>query len=100
MSPNTSLHRTTELRAIMLDWAGTVVDHGSVAPVVALQTLFAQHGISLSMEDARRDMGLLKSDHIRAILSLQGVRAQWTADTGREPVEADVDALFAEFGPL
>jgi phosphonoacetaldehyde hydrolase len=103
MNPNTSIHRNTELlrvRAIMLDWAGTVVDHGSVAPVVALQTLFAQHGISLSIEDARRDMGLLKSDHIRAILSLQGVRAQWTADTGREPVEADVHALFAEFGPL
>jgi phosphonoacetaldehyde hydrolase len=100
MNPNTSIHRNTELRAIMLDWAGTVVDHGSVAPVVALQTLFAQHGMSLSMEDARRDMGLLKSDHIRAILSLQGVRAQWTADTGREPVEADVHALFAEFGPL
>ena len=103
MSPNTSIHRTTEplrVRAIMLDWAGTVVDHGSVAPVVALQTLFAQHGISLSMEDARRDMGLLKSDHIRAVLGLQGVCAQWTAITGREPVEADVHALFAEFGPL
>lgn len=110
MSPNTSsqssqfsIHRTTELlriRAIMLDWAGTAIDHGSVAPVVALQALFAQHGISLSMEDARRDMGLLKRDHIRAILSLQDVRAQWSADTGREPVEADVHALFAEFGPL
>ena len=84
----------------MLDWAGTAVDHGSVAPVIALQTLFAQHGISLSMEDARRDMGLLKRDHIRAILGLPGIRAQWTADTGREPGEADVHALFAEFGPL
>ena len=35
------------IRAIMLDWAGTTVDHGSMAPVLALQTLFAQHGIAL-----------------------------------------------------
>lgn len=84
----------------MLDWAGTAVDHGSVAPVLALQTLFAQHGISLSLEDARRDMGLLKRDHIRAILASPGVRAKWAAITGSEPSEAEVHSLFAEFGPL
>jgi phosphonoacetaldehyde hydrolase len=102
-APPFSINVATEplrIRAIMLDWAGTAVDHGSVAPVVALQTLFAQHGISLSMEDARRDMGLLKRDHIRAILGLPSVRTLWTAGTGREPIEADVHALFAEFGPL
>ena len=48
------------IRAVMLDWAGTTVDHGSIAPVLALTTLFAKHGIVLSMQDARRDMGLLK----------------------------------------
>lgn len=90
----------SHIRAIMLDWAGTAVDHGSVAPVLALQALFANHGISLSMEDARRDMGLLKRDHIRAILGYPGVRAQWTANTGSEPREPQVHSLFAEFGPL
>jgi len=58
------------VRAVILDWAGTTVDHGSIAPILALQSLFAQHGITLSTEDARRDMGLLKRDHIRAILAL------------------------------
>lgn len=88
------------IRAIMLDWAGTAVDHGSVAPVLALQALFARHDIALSTEDARRDMGLLKRDHIRAILALPNVRSQWSATTGREPAETDVASLFAEFGPL
>jgi phosphonoacetaldehyde hydrolase len=88
------------IRAIMLDWAGTTVDHGSMAPVLALQALFARHGIRLSSEDARLDMGLLKRDHIQAILSLPNVRAEWKARTGNEPQDSDTAALFEEFGPL
>lgn len=84
----------------MLDWAGTTVDHGSMAPVLALQTLFAKHGITLSAEDARRDMGLLKRDHIQAILALSNIRAEWNSMNGREPGEAEVLSLFEEFGPL
>jgi phosphonoacetaldehyde hydrolase len=89
-----------QIRAIILDWAGTTVDHGSLAPVLALQTLFAQHGITLSTKDARRDMGLLKSDHIQAILALPNIRGEWSAITGREPGQAEVLSLFEEFGPL
>lgn len=91
---------SNHIRAIMLDWAGTAVDHGSIAPIIALQTLFAKHGITLTTEDARRDMGLLKRDHIRAILSVPNVRAEWNAIAGQEPGEAEVHTLFAEFGPL
>jgi phosphonoacetaldehyde hydrolase len=89
-----------QILAIMLDWAGTTVDHGSLAPVLALQTLFEQHGITLSTEDARRDMGLLKRDHIQAILALPNIRAEWSAITGREPGQAEVLSLFEKFGPL
>jgi phosphonoacetaldehyde hydrolase len=88
------------IRAVMLDWAGTTVDHGSMAPVLALQTLFVQHGITLSAEDVRRDMGLLKRDHIQAILALPNISAEWKSITGRAPGEAEVLSLFEEFGPL
>ncbi len=88
------------IQAILLDWAGTTVDHGSIAPVLALQTLFTQHGITLSTEEVRRDMGLLKRDHIRAILAAPEVRDRWSAITGAEPGDAEVHALFEEFGPL
>jgi phosphonoacetaldehyde hydrolase len=91
---------TRRLRAVMLDWAGTTVDHGSIAPVVALQALFARHAIELSSEDARRDMGLLKRDHIRAILALPNVRAAWLELKAREPGPDDVETLFEEFIPL
>ena len=88
------------VRAIMLDWAGTTVDHGSMAPVLALQTLFSKHGIELSTDDARRDMGLLKRDHIQAILTLPNIRTQWNTIAGQDPGEAEVRTLFEEFGPL
>src|SRR6202020_540712 len=83
------MKQKNSLRAIMLDWAGTTVDHGSMAPVLALQTLFSRHGINLSSQDARRDMGLLKRDHIHAILALPNIRAEWLARAGREPQESD-----------
>jgi len=88
------------IQSIMLDWAGTTVDFGSMAPVLALQTLFVQHGITLSAEDARRDMGLLKRDHIAAILALPNIRDEWTATSGKEPGAPEVISLFEEFGPL
>jgi len=94
------MRTSPKLRAIMLDWAGTTVDHGSVAPVFAMQTLFSKHGIHLSAEQIRRDMGLLKRDHIRAILGLDELKTQWREQKGHEPTEADVESLFLEFGPL
>ncbi|MGD0443862.1 MAG: phosphonoacetaldehyde hydrolase [Edaphobacter sp.] len=94
------MNQAPRIRAVMLDWAGTTVDHGSVAPVLALKTLFAKHGIALSMEDARRDMGLLKRDHIQAILALTNVSSEWHALFGKKPGIEEVSQLFDEFGPL
>ena len=81
---------------VVFDWAGTTVDHGSLAPVRTLQKVFAGRGIALPEDVARRDMGLAKRDHIRNLLQEPEVAALWpgTAD------EADVEALYAEFIPL
>ncbi len=88
------------LQAVIFDWAGTTVDHGSLAPVRAITELFRRHGISLSNADARRDMGVFKRDHIRNILAMPQVAAEWHAAAGAAPGEKDVAALFAEFVPL
>src|SRR5580704_11632144 len=94
------MKQTTHIRAVMLDWAGTTVDHGSIAPILALKALFAKHGITLSMEDARRDMGLLKRDHIQAILALPNISSEWHRHFGKKPGTEEVSRLFDEFGPL
>jgi phosphonoacetaldehyde hydrolase len=88
------------VKAVILDWAGTTVDHGSLAPVRVLQQVFARRGVPISEEEARRDMGVLKKDHIRKILLGPKVSAQWRDAARREPTEADVESLFANFVPL
>ncbi len=88
------------VKAVILDWAGTTVDHGSLAPVRVLQQVFAKRGVPISEEEARRDMGVLKKDHIRKILLGPKVSTQWRDAAGREPTEADVESLFASFVPL
>ncbi|HYK66015.1 MAG TPA: phosphonoacetaldehyde hydrolase, partial [Patescibacteria group bacterium] len=85
------------IRAVILDWAGTTVDHGSLAPVRVLQEVFARRGVPISEEEARRDMGVLKKDHIRKILFAPEISAKWGRTVGREPTEADVENLFANF---
>ncbi|MHB8381595.1 MAG: phosphonoacetaldehyde hydrolase [Candidatus Binataceae bacterium] len=88
------------IKAVILDWAGTTVDHGSLAPVRVLQQVFARRGVPISEEDARRDMGVLKKDHLRKILLQPSVAPRWRQVSGHEPGEPDVEALFADFVPL
>ena len=88
------------IKAVIFDWAGTTVDHGSLAPVRVLQEVFAQRNVALSEEEARRDMGILKKDHIRKILFDAAIADRWRIANGKEPREADVESLFADFVPL
>jgi phosphonoacetaldehyde hydrolase len=88
------------VEAVIFDWAGTTVDHGSLAPVKAVTEVFGRNGIAVSEAEARRDMGIYKKDHIRNILRMPETVAKWRAHRGVAPNESDVDDLFAQFIPL
>ncbi|MGA9659033.1 MAG: phosphonoacetaldehyde hydrolase [Asticcacaulis sp.] len=88
------------IKAFVFDWAGTMVDFGSLAPVRALQAVFAAQGLSLSEAEARADMGMAKRAHITAILSREPLRRQWLARKGNAPSDKDVDHLFEAIGPM
>jgi phosphonoacetaldehyde hydrolase len=88
------------IAAVVFDWAGTTVDHGSLAPVRTLQQVFAARAIILEDHVARRDMGLAKRDHIRNLLAEPEVRSEWERRYQRPACEADVDELYQEFLPL
>jgi phosphonoacetaldehyde hydrolase len=89
-----------KLQAVILDWAGTTVDYGSLSPIRAMQQVFRQRGIDVFDDEVRRDMGLLKKDHIRSLLCLPRVAEAWRQRSGRLAVESDVEQLYREFQPL
>jgi len=99
MTPMTPMTPPT-LAAVVFDWAGTVLDFGSHAPMGAFVRLFANHGVAITIAEARGPMGLPKWDHIQALGRQPRVAEGWLAAHGRPFADADVDALYEEFTPM
>lgn len=102
LNPNLPPHTipANRLKALVLDWAGTTVDFGSLAPARTIQGVFEGVGISLSEDEVRRDMGLAKKDHIAHILATPRVRDAWRAVRGSLPTPDEADVLYKMFVPL
>jgi phosphonoacetaldehyde hydrolase len=88
------------IRAVLLDWAGTTMDFGCMAPASVFLKVFEQAGTPITMEEARAPMGAHKRVHIQEILRLDGVRERWIEAHGTAPTDGDVDEMFAAFVPL
>ena len=90
----------TEIKAVVFDWAGTMVDFGCRAPVEALIAAFAAEGVALSAANARREMGMAKRAHVAAILANPEVITAWTEAKGSPPADAALESIFVALGPL
>jgi phosphonoacetaldehyde hydrolase len=88
------------LQAVLLDWAGTTMDFGCVAPAVVFVEVFKRRGVPITVDEARAPMGAHKRIHIQRITQLDSVRQRWTQTHGKAPSEADIDAMCEEFVPL
>jgi phosphonoacetaldehyde hydrolase len=88
-----------ELKAVVFDWAGTMVDFGSRAPMMALCQLFDQHGVPITEAEARKDMGLAKRDHIAGLLAQPRIAAAWHASTGKRANQNTPSMLVEAMGP-
>ena len=88
------------VEGVIFDWAGTTVDFGCFAPVNIFLEIFEAVGIEVTIEEARAPMGILKRDHIRAILEMQRIRKMWEKKYGRDFNEKDIDDLYSSFEPL
>lgn len=91
---------TIPLRAVVFDWAGTMIDHGSQAPMGVFVKAFAQFGVAITVDEARGPMGMAKRDHIKTLLNQPRIAAAWQASHGAAPTEADIDAVYAVFVPM
>jgi phosphonoacetaldehyde hydrolase len=88
------------LKAVVLDWAGTVVDFGCLAPTATFVEAFRQAGIAITQDQARGPMGLPKWDHVEAILRMEEVQAAWRKAHGKPSGKSDVDAIYSRVLPL
>jgi phosphonoacetaldehyde hydrolase len=89
-----------KLKAAIFDWAGTIVDFGSLAPAAVFVEVFKRQGVTLTVDEARGPMGMHKRTHIQLLTELDSVRARWQAKHRRAPTAADVDRMYADFIPL
>ncbi|MGA3215143.1 MAG: phosphonoacetaldehyde hydrolase [Acidimicrobiales bacterium] len=93
-------HYVGPLKAAVLDWAGTTVDYGCMAPVATFMQAFEETGVPITVAEARAPMGMPKWQHIQAITRDEGVSARWEAVHGKCPDNSDVDTLYQRFLPL
>ena len=87
------------IEAVIFDWAGTTVDYGCFAPVQAFREAFNHFGVPVTMEETRKPMGMLKREHIRTMLQMDRIAAEWEKVTGHTATDEDVEAVYAQFEP-
>ncbi len=88
------------IEAVLLDWAGTTLDFGCLAPAVVFVEVFRRKAVPITMDEARAPMGAHKRVHIQRITELDSVRQRWRDAHGRLPTDDDVESMFKEFVPL
>ena len=89
-----------KIQGIVFDWAGTIVDFGSLAPMGAFVKLFASHKIHITIAQARIPMGLPKLAHIEALGAMPEIAMQWKLIKGKAFSKTDANNLLKEFEPM
>jgi phosphonoacetaldehyde hydrolase len=90
----------TRFKAVVFDWAGTMIDFGCFAPMGVFVEAFSRFGVPATIEDARKPMGLPKRSHIAAMLAAPHIAAAWEKAQGSAPDEAAIDRVYEVFVPL
>lgn len=90
----------TTFKAAIFDWAGTMIDYGSFAPMGVFVEAFRSFGIDATIAEARAPMGAPKWDHIKTMLSAPRLAAEWERVHGAAPTDADVDRVYEVFVPM
>jgi len=91
---------TGQVKGLILDWSGTTADAYVLAPAVVFVQVFQNHGVDVTMSEARGPMGLRKDLHIKAMTEIPEIRERWHDIHGQYPSQADVDRMFGDFVPM
>ena len=88
------------LKAVVFDWAGTMIDFGSFAPMGVFVEAFKAFDVTVTVEQARGPMGLPKWDHIRTMMDDPAIADAWRQAHGDDPSDRDVTRVYDVFVPM
>lgn len=88
-----------KIKCVILDWAGTTVDFGSMAPLRVFSDIFEQRGLRLETDELRAPMGMPKLEHIRELLRMERPARLFREKYGRMPIDDDALGMYAAFEP-
>lgn len=84
------------IQAVILDLSGTALDHGCFGNVAAFQRAFQAFGLSPTVAEIRKPMGVAKREHVAAILAMPHLAEQWRQLHGMAPDDKAADLIFAK----
>ncbi len=97
MSSTFTASSNSLVRGVVFDIAGTIIDHGSIAPIIAFQELFKSIGIPITEAEARLPMGSEKREHIRQLLSMPRIYEKWISLYQSAPDDNAINRLYQGF---
>jgi phosphonoacetaldehyde hydrolase len=90
---------TPGVKLVVFDWAGTLIDHGCVAPVQAIKAAFETRSVCVSKSQIRGLLGIQKRELIERLLRIPGVQRSFAAQHGRASNATDVEEIYAAYVP-
>lgn len=97
---NTSNFPTGIIKAVVFDWAGTMIDFGSFAPMGVFVEAFREFDVEVTIDEARAPMGMPKWKHIEAMMAVPRIAEAWEAIHGHPPTGPDIDRVYEVFVPM
>lgn len=88
------------IQAVVFDWAGTLIDFGCCAPLQTFMDVFADQGVEVTDEEARRPMGMAKREHLRTMADMPRIAEAWKQHHGEACSDGDIDRMYEAFLPI
>lgn len=86
-----------QLEAVIFDWAGTTVDYGCMAPILAMKNAFLHQDLNVTLDEIRKPMGMLKIDHIKTMLNMDRIKTGFNQKHGRHSEPHDIQKIYDHF---
>lgn len=85
------------IQAVVFDWAGTTIDYGSQAPIIAFKQAFAHFDIQISTAEIRKDLGLDKLTHVKKMMAIPEIQSKWLTKHPNSSIETAVTQIYQQF---